>query len=150
MLTLLSDIRPPPWLKYNELQKEKYLLRKFSHQSSLISILVPHNSYYCKELDVLSHVHSAIHPDAIYLDFDLVLVAIGGRGKHARDHIVSNVFPNCINLQLFAYILGCILDSCLTFFILLFFVYYYILLVHFYSIYPKRAAEREAKPSKEE
>ena len=57
-----------------------------------ISILVPQQSYYQNEFEVLSQVHSTVHPDAIYLDTDLALVAIGGRGNRAKDHIVSSVF----------------------------------------------------------
>ena len=74
------------------LQKEKIPCESIPTSPDSISILIPQNSYFRKEFDVLSQVHSAIHPDAIYLDSDLALVAIGGRGKYARDHIVSNVF----------------------------------------------------------
>lgn len=74
------------------LQNEKIPCESIPTSPDSISILVSQNSYYRKEFDVLSQVHSAIHPDAIYLDSDLALVAIGGRGTHTRDHIVSNVF----------------------------------------------------------
>ncbi len=57
-----------------------------------ISILVPQKSYYGKEFEILSQVHAALHPDSIYLDSDLALVAIGGRGIQAQDHIIKNVF----------------------------------------------------------
>ena len=57
-----------------------------------ISVLVPQKAYYAREFDVLSRIHSAVHPDAIYLDSDLALVAIGGRGTQSRDPIATHVF----------------------------------------------------------
>ena len=57
-----------------------------------ISILVPQQAYYECEYEVLSRIQSTVHPDALYLDTDLALVAIGGRGNRAKDHIVNSVF----------------------------------------------------------
>ncbi len=74
------------------LQKEKIPCESIPTSPDSISILVPQKSYYSKEFEVLSQVHSAIHPDAIYLDSDLALVAIGGRGTRTRDRIADRVF----------------------------------------------------------
>ncbi len=74
------------------LEHEKIPCESIPTSPDSISVLVPQKPYYRKEFEILSQVHSALHPDAIYLDSDLALVAIGGRGTQARDHIVSNVF----------------------------------------------------------
>ena len=65
-----------------------------------ISVLVSQTAYYQKEFEVLAQINASVHPDAIYLDTDLALVAIGSRGRQSRDHIVSSVFEALSAVQL--------------------------------------------------
>ena len=74
------------------LKKEKIPCESIPTSPDSVSVLVPQKEYYAKEFEVLSQIHSAVHPDAIYLDSDLALVAIGGRGTRFRDSIAQNVF----------------------------------------------------------
>ena len=74
------------------LEKEKIPCESIPTSPDSVSVLVPQKEYYAREFEVLSQIHSCVHPDAIYLDSDLALVAIGGRGNRFRDHIAENVF----------------------------------------------------------
>ena len=82
------------------LEAEKIPCESIPTSPDSISVLVPQKSYYDKEFEVLSQVYDRVHPDAIYLDSDLALVAIGGRGCRARDHIVSQVFAALSEAQI--------------------------------------------------
>ena len=57
-----------------------------------VSVLVPQEKFLAREHGVLSGLHRAVQPDALSLESDLALVAIGGRGSRAKRDMAENVF----------------------------------------------------------
>ena len=90
--TGFDSIRAFVELVISILEQESIPCESIPTSPDSISVLVPQKDYYSREFSVLSRIHGAIHPEAIYLDSDLALVAIGGRGDGSRDSIAEKVF----------------------------------------------------------